>query len=90
MLKDPFRTLGELETNKQSIDLIDSGYKAGAVQMITVEMDTYPDRSQGTGNLVVPEEVQAGKRIFKWASEQPSLQAMIEGGHWANTCLHHA
>jgi len=66
------RTLGELESNERSIDLISEAYKCGAVKVYAVEIDTYPDGHQNTGKLVVelPADSSARAGVFEWCGKQ--------------------
>lgn len=66
------RTLGELGTTKESLDLVSEVFEAGAVQVIAVEIATYPDGSQNTGKLIVelPEDPNSRKQVLKWCDEQ--------------------
>jgi hypothetical protein len=66
------RTLGELETNESSIDLVNEAYKAGAVEVIAVDIETYPDGSQNTGRLVVvlPKQQAPRKETLRWCNKQ--------------------
>ena len=50
---DSFRTVGAWESNEQSLDLIREIYKAGAVEVIAVEIDKYPGGGENTGRLVI-------------------------------------
>lgn len=78
---ESYRTVGVLETNEQSIDLIDEAYKAGAVEVIAVEIETYPDGGQNTGRLVItlPEDVEARKRVFQWCEVQAQKLGFTAG-----------
>ncbi|MDQ3816442.1 MAG: hypothetical protein M3362_01975 [Acidobacteriota bacterium] len=69
---ESFRTVGELDSNERSYDLIDEVYKAGAVEVWAVEIDTYPDGHQNTGKLVVllPSEPKARRRVFGWCGSR--------------------
>lgn len=70
--EESHRTLGEFETNAQSIDLVDEAFKAGAVEVIAVEIGTYPDGSQNTGKLIIelPEDPTTRKQVLTWCNEQ--------------------
>lgn len=66
--EESYRTLGELATNEQSIDLVCAAYRAGASEVIAVEIDTYPDGGQNTGRLLVklPDDAEKRRRVFAW------------------------
>jgi hypothetical protein len=68
---ESLRTVGELESNEQSLDLIQEIYTAGAVKVIAVEIDKYPDGAENTGKLVIllPAETEARKRVLEWCSK---------------------
>ena len=79
------RTLGELETNELSFDLVNDAYKAGAIEVIAVDIQTYADGSQSTGCLVLllPEEEARRKQTLVWCnklSEQLGLPPEDEFG----------
>lgn len=78
---ESYRTVGELETNEQSIDLIDQAYKAGAVEVIAVDIDEYPDGRQNTGRLVVvlPDVHELRKQVFAWCENQANRLALTAG-----------
>jgi hypothetical protein len=69
--EDSFRNLGELDTTEESIALVQHLYDLGAVEVLAVEIDTYPE-GQNTGKLVItlPDTSEARKKIFAWSSEQ--------------------
>ena len=69
---ESFRTVGELNSNEKSFDLIDGAYKVGAIEVWAVEIDTYPDGSQNTGKLVIrlPGGWDARRRVFEWCGER--------------------
>ena len=73
---DSFRTVGESETNEQSIDLIHEIYKAGAVEVTAVEIDKYPDGDENTGKLVItlPDEPEKRRRVLEWCSRISQVQ----------------
>jgi hypothetical protein len=66
------RTLGELDSNEKSIDLVAEAYRAGAVKVMAVDIDTYPDGHQNTGKLIVelPEDKSRRKAVFDWCGKQ--------------------
>ncbi len=78
---ESYRTVGELQSNELSIDLIHEAYKAGAGEVIAVEIDTYPDGSQNTGQLVIvlPDAPEARSRIFNWCEQQANRLALTAG-----------
>jgi hypothetical protein len=65
------RTLGEIGTNEESLDLVAEAFEAGAVEVIAVEIVTYPDGSQNTGKLIVelPEDPISRERALTWCNE---------------------
>lgn len=65
------RTLGEIGTSEESLDLVAEAFDAGAVEVIAVEIVTYPDGSQNTGKLVVelPEDPISRERVLTWCNE---------------------
>ncbi len=69
------RTLGELETNESSTDVVTEAYEAGAVEVIAVDIETYPDGSQNTGRLVVllPKAEAQRKQTLAWCNKQSEL-----------------
>ena len=69
--EDSSRTLAELGTNAESVDLVERAFEAGAVEVIAVEIETYPDGSQNTGKLVIklPEDTTARNQVLKWCNE---------------------
>jgi hypothetical protein len=73
---DSFRNVGELESNEKSLDLIREIYDAGAVEVIAVEIDKYPDGGENTGKLVIalPEEPEERKRVLEWCSKVSEAQ----------------
>ena len=68
---ESFRNVGELESNEKSLDLIQEIYRAGAVEVIAVEIDKYPDGGENTGKLVIvmPEEPEKRKKVLEWCSK---------------------
>jgi hypothetical protein len=66
------RTLGELGTTKESLDLVNEAFEAGAVQVIAVDIATYPDGSQNTGKLIVElaDDPNSRERILAWCNQQ--------------------
>ena len=67
---ESFRNVGELESNEKSLDLINEIYRAGAVEVIAVEIDKYPDGGENTGKLVIvmPEEPEKRRKVLEWCS----------------------
>jgi len=67
---DSFSNVGELESTEKSLDLIQEIYGAGAVEVIAVEIDKYPDGDENTGKLVIvmPEEPEKRKKVLEWCS----------------------
>lgn len=68
---ESFRNVGELESNEKSLDLIHEIYRAGAVEVIAVEIDKYPDGGENTGRLVIvmPEEPEKRRAVLEWCSK---------------------
>ena len=73
---ESFRNVGELETNEQSLDLIQEIYKAGAVEVVAVGIDKYPDGGENTGKLVIvmPEEPEKRRTVLEWCSKISEAQ----------------
>lgn len=73
---DSFRSVGELGSNEESLDLIREIYDAGAVEVIAVEIDKYPDGGENTGKLLItlPEEPDQRKRVLEWCSKVSEAQ----------------
>ena len=69
---ESFRSVGDIGYNEKSLDLIKEIYDAGAVEVIAVEIDSYQDGRQNTGELIVvlPDNVDARKRVFAWCRRQ--------------------
>jgi len=69
--EESYRTLGELKTNAESLNLVSDAIKAGAVEVVAVEIDTYPDGSQNTGRLIIelPEDPAARRVCLTWCNE---------------------
>ena len=70
------RTLGELATREDSIELAKEVYNLGATKVTAVKIDRYPDGGENTGKLVVylPKEKALRKRLFAWATERAEEQ----------------
>src|SRR5688572_7455985 len=70
-----FRSIGELETNEESLQLIELIYAAGATEVLAVEIDEFPE-GQNTGKLVVklPDDVAKRKRLLEWAGTSAQQQ----------------
>ncbi len=68
---ESFRNIGVLESNEKSLDLIQEIYRAGAVEVIAVEIDKYPDGGENTGKLVIvmPEGPEERRRVLEWCSK---------------------
>lgn len=66
----PGRTLGELSTSSESIQLAKDIYASGAVTVTAVEIEEYPE-GQNSGHLVVtlPDEAESRRRVFEWNSQ---------------------
>jgi hypothetical protein len=63
---ESFRNLGELESNEESVSLVREVYELGAVEVLAVEIDSYGDGAENTGNLVIglPDDAAARRRVF--------------------------
>ena len=63
-------TLGELPTTKASIALVKEAYKAGAEEVLAVEIDEF-EGVGNTGKLIVrlPSDPEERKRAFKWCGK---------------------
>ena len=68
---ESFRNVGELESNEKSLDLIQEIYRAGALEVIAVEIDKYPDGGENTGKLVIvmPKEPNKRRKVLGWCSK---------------------
>jgi hypothetical protein len=67
-------TLGELDSTKESLALVEQAYAAGAIQVTAVEIDNYPDfmgGCQNTGRLVItlPDAPSERVEVLSWAGE---------------------
>lgn len=60
------RTLGEMPTTKESVEFVQRRYDLGAVNVLAVEIDTYPT-GQNAGHLLVqlPAEGEARKKLLR-------------------------
>ena len=63
-------TLGELESTEKSLAIVDEAYSAGAIKVLAVEIDDYPE-AQNSGKLVIELPTASANRaaVFAWASE---------------------
>ncbi len=63
------RTLGELVTTAESLQVVDDAYAAGAVRVIAAEIDQYPE-GENTSKLVIvlPDEIEERAALFRWAA----------------------
>ena len=79
--EESYRTVGELETNEQSIDLVCEIYKSGASEVIAVDIDTYPDGGQNTGRLVIklPDDAEKRRSVFAWCERWSNRQGLTVG-----------
>ena len=66
-----YRTVGELKSNDESLALVNDALMAGAVEVVAVEICTYPDGSQNTGKLVIklPDYPATRKQVLEWANQ---------------------
>ncbi len=69
-------TLGELPTTRQSLELAEEAYTAGAVTVLAVEINDCENGQQNSGKLVIelPKAKAKRKRIIAWVNEQAELQ----------------
>jgi hypothetical protein len=77
-----FRSIGELETNEESVQLVELIYTAGAV--LAVEIDEF-EHGQNTDSLLIqlPDDAAKRKRILQWAgtiAEQQGLEPESDTG----------
>ena len=72
-----FRSIGELETNEESIELVELIYRAGATEVLAVEIDEFTE-GQNTGKLVIrlPDTVAQRQRLFEWAGTLAEQQGL--------------
>ena len=65
-----FVNLGELESSEKSLDLVNSFYDAGAVEVIAVEIDKYEDEGENAGKLVIvlPEDKEQRAKVLDLCS----------------------
>src|SRR5689334_4621493 len=63
-------TLGELETNAESLALAEEAYATGAATIYAVEIDQYPE-GENTGKLVIelPQDASLRQSVFDWAAK---------------------
>jgi hypothetical protein len=61
------RTIGELGTREESIELITEVFEAGAIQVFAVEIDREDDE-ENTGKLCIelPDDPSFRKRVLDW------------------------
>jgi hypothetical protein len=79
-----FRSIGELETNEESISLVELIYTVGATKVLAVEIDEFAE-GQNTGKLVIqlPDNDVQRQRLFAWAgavAEQQGLEPEADSG----------
>jgi hypothetical protein len=67
---DEVRTLGELSSNEESVSLVENLYSLGAVKVLAVEIDHYPE-GQNSGKLIVelPSDPQKRAQLFRSVGE---------------------
>lgn len=81
-------TLGELASTKESLALVEQAYAAGAVRVIAIEIDDYPDFKgghQNTGRLVItlPDAESKRAKVFAWGgkiAEEQGFDATVDDG----------
>ena len=66
-----FINLGELPTNEESLALVSKFYANGAVEVVAVEIDQYPDEGENTGKLVIalPSEKEKREKVLGLCSD---------------------
>jgi len=69
-LYDGKSTLGEIETNKDSVKLVEEAYIAGAKKIYGVDIVDYGSSGRNTGQLVVvlPSDKEQRKKVLKWST----------------------
>tara|TARA_R110001599_G_scaffold351710_1_gene584337 strand:+ start:54 stop:470 length:417 start_codon:yes stop_codon:yes gene_type:complete len=69
-LYDGKSTLGEIQTNSESILLANKAYASGAVNIFGVDIEADPEYGNNTGRLVVelPTEKNKRKSLLNWAA----------------------
>mgnify|MGYP000117165964 CR=1 FL=1 len=69
-LYDGKSTLGEIQTNSESISLANKAYKSGAVNIFGVDIEADPEIGNNTGRLVVELPTEKNKRqsVLNWAA----------------------
>ena len=69
-LYDNKSTLGELQSNEESIKLANSAYEAGALNIFGIELEEDPEYGKNTGDLVVelPATNEMRKAVIEWAA----------------------
>jgi hypothetical protein len=69
-LYDGKSTLGEIQTNSESISLADKAYNSGAVNIFGVDIEFDPELGNNTGRLVVELPTKKDKRqsVLNWAA----------------------
>jgi hypothetical protein len=71
-----FRSIGELSSTEESIAFAKEIYDAGAVEVLAVEIDDYPDEGQNTGKLLIklPNGSEERTRVFARAGQISQTQ----------------
>jgi hypothetical protein len=66
--EEDFRSIGELETTEESIQLVQLIYQAGATEVLAVEIDRF-DEGQNTDTLLIklPDNREKRHRLLEWA-----------------------
>ena len=64
------RTLGEVQTTKDSLQLARKLYALGAKKDFAVEIDESGGENSGKLVIALPKEVEKRKRLFRWCAEQ--------------------
>ena len=81
-------TLGELDSVKESLALVEKAYAAGAVCVTAIEIGNYPDIMgglQNTGRLVItlPDVQSKRAKVFAWAGKianEQGFDATVDDG----------
>ena len=70
------RTLGEDLDNPESVTIVERGYRAGASEIVAVDIHSDANGCQNTGRLVVilPESPIQRQSVFAWANELAAMR----------------
>lgn len=80
-----FINLGELPTNQDSLELVEKFYVNGALEVIAVEIDKYPEEGENTGRLIIvlPHNKEKRDKILELCSaisEEQGFDRLIDTG----------